>query len=343
VVGSLNLDHTVRVSDLPAAGETVLGDGYATAAGGKGLNQAVAAARQGAHVVMVGAVGDDAAGGLLAGVLADEHIGTGGVRRAEGPSGTALITVSATGENTIVVAPGANGSLTPADIPVGLIEGAAIVLCQLEVPIPVVRAALEAGRAAGAMTVLNPAPAPGPLDEGLLSLVDLIVANESEAAALLGHARRDTLAAARALTRDGAGTVVVTLGARGALILRDGTPLHVPPFVVEAVDATAAGDAFLGAMVAALAEGETVEGAARRGSAAGALAATRPGAVPSLPGRADVERLLGGPGPDGATRASPAGGRPRSRSAGGPPGGPRRPPRRAGPGSGRGGPPRPEG
>jgi hypothetical protein len=164
VVGSLNLDHTVRVARLPEAGATVSGHEYATAAGGKGLNQAVAAARQGAAVVMIGAVGDDAAGGLLAGVLADERIGTGGLRRVPGPSGTALITVSEDGDNTIVVAPGANGALTPGDVTAASMAGAAVVLCQLEVPMEVVLAALHAGRAAGALTVLNPAPATGPLD-----------------------------------------------------------------------------------------------------------------------------------------------------------------------------------
>jgi ribokinase len=341
VVGSLNLDHTVRVARLPEAGATVSGHEYATAAGGKGLNQAVAAARQGAAVVMIGAVGDDAAGGLLAGVLADERIGTGGLRRVPGPSGTALITVSEDGDNTIVVAPGANGALTPGDVTAASMAGAAVVLCQLEVPMEVVLAALHAGRAAGALTVLNPAPATGPLDPALLALVDLIVPNETEAAMLSGG-RGDALSAARALTSGGAGTAVVTLGADGALLLRDGMPMHVPALPVDTVDPTAAGDAFLGAMVAALAEGETVHWAARRGAVAGALAATRAGAVPSLPHRVDVDRIVARADPEAAGPVSPAGSRPRSRSVGGQPGGPRRPQRRGGPGSGRGGPPRPE-
>jgi ribokinase len=347
VVGSLNLDHTVRVARLPRAGATVAGYGYTTAAGGKGLNQAVAAARQGADVVMIGAIGDDPAGGLLAGVLDDEMIGTGGLRRITGPSGTALVTVSEDGGNTIVVAPGANAALTPEDLRPELMVGASIVLCQLEIPLSVVRAALTAGRAAGALTVLNPAPSTGPLDPDLLSLVDLIVPNEGEAAAMVGPAGRDPLLAARALLDGGAGTAVVTLGAAGALLVREGSSVKVPAFPVEVVDPTAAGDAFLGALVAAVAAGETVEWAARRGAAAGALAATRLGAVPSLPRRAEVDHLVAGAAPTGGdtTEAlfSPAGSRPRSRSAGEPPAGPRRQRRRGGPGGGRGGPPRPGG
>jgi ribokinase len=346
VVGSLNLDHTVMVTRLPDAGATVAGHGYSTAAGGKGLNQAVAAARQDAAVLMIGAVGLDPAGGLLAGVLDEERIGTAGLRRVPGPSGTALITVSEDGDNTIVVAPGANGELTPEDLRPELVAGASIVLCQLEVPVPVVRAAFLAGRAAGALTVLNPAPASGALDPDLLALVDLVVANEGEAAVLTGLALDDPAASGRALLAGGARTAIVTLGARGALVLRDGSVAEVSAFPVEVVDPTAAGDAFLGAMVAALAAGETVEWAARRGAAAGALAATRRGAVPSLPYRQEVDRLVAGSsvGGDGATRrTSPSSSRPRSRSAGEPPAGQRRPRRREGPGSGRDGPPRPGG
>jgi ribokinase len=267
VVGSLNLDHTVMVTRLPDAGATVAGHGYSTAAGGKGLNQAVAAARQDAAVLMIGAVGLDPAGGLLAGVLDEERIGTAGLRRVPGPSGTALITVSEDGDNTIVVAPGANGELTPEDLRPELVAGASIVLCQLEVPVPVVRAAFLAGRAAGALTVLNPAPASGALDPDLLALVDLVVANEGEAAVLTGLALDDPAASGRALLAGGARTAIVTLGARGALVLRDGSVAEVSAFPVEVVDPTAAGDAFLGAMVAALAAGETVEWAARRGAA----------------------------------------------------------------------------
>jgi ribokinase len=345
VVGSLNLDHTVRVARLPEPGSTVTGHDYTTAAGGKGLNQAVAAARQDAEVLMIGAVGRDPAGGLLAGVLDEERIGTAGLRRVTGPSGTALITVSEDGGNTIVVAPGANGELSPEDLQPELFAGASIVLCQLEVPIPVVRAAFVAGRASGALTVLNPAPASGVLAPELLALVDLVVANEGEAAVLSGRPVGDPVASARSLLAGGARTAIVTLGARGALIFRDGSAAEVPAFPVEVVDPTAAGDAFLGAMVAALASGETVELAARRGAAAGALAATRNGAVPSLPYRREVDRLVAATsvGGDGTTRTSPAGSRPRSRSAGEPPAGQRRPRRREGPGSGRDGPPRPGG
>ncbi len=299
VVGSLNLDHIVEVDRLPRSGATVSGDNYATAAGGKGLNQAVAAARQGAEVRMIGAIGEDAAGGLLADVLAREGIDTAGIVRRQGPSGTALITVAGDGSNTIVVAAGANGRLGVADIDPGLLEGAAVVLCQLEVPIETVGAALAAGRAAGALTVLNPAPVSAPLPAELMGLVDLIVPNETEADMLVPAAggRRGSAARARAagaaLIAAGAGTAVITLGRRGAVVVAAGGTGRVEPFAVRAVDSTAAGDAFIGALVAARAGGEPMDGAARRAAAAGALATTRRGAVPSLPSRPEVDRLLG--------------------------------------------------
>ncbi len=341
VVGSLNLDHTVSVESLPTEGATVAGRGYTTAAGGKGLNQAVAAARQGAEVLMIGAVGDDPAGGLLAGVLVEEGIGTAGLRRVPGPSGMALITVAPGGANTIVVAPGANGTLRPADVEPVLLRGAAVVLCQLEVPRATVTAALEAGRRIGALTVLNPAPADGPLPAELLRLADLVVPNETEAAVLTGAS--SPAAAAEALREGGAATVVVTLGARGSLLVGAGGTLEVPAKRVRAVDSTAAGDAFLGALVAGLSAGEPVEAAAVRASAAGAIAATRPGAVPSLPSRRQVDELVAedeAPRQGRGARAfTPGGPRSRPRSGGAPPAGPHRPRRPGGHGRASGGSP----
>lgn len=349
MVGSLNLDHTVIVERLPPVGATVPGASYVTAAGGKGLNQAVAAARQGAPVTMVGAVGDDQAGGLLAGVLGDERIDVTWLVRRAGPSGTALVTVDAAGDNTIVVVPGANGTLRPADVPRPAFAGASVVVCQLEVAAEVVAAALAEGRAAGALTILNPAPVAGPLSPDLLTLVDLVVVNEVEATVVVpGAGGRGPLdaagAAGRALLAGGAGTAVVTLGARGALLVDPSGMTPVAPFPVRAVDATAAGDAFVGALAAALAEGESAPAAARRAAAAGALAATRLGAVPSLPDRSSVDGLLAA-AEDAARgeRLSRVGSRPRSPSAAAPPAGPRRPPPPGGPAGAPGGPTRPGG
>lgn len=349
VVGSLNLDHTVTVERLPPPGATVAGRSYSTAAGGKGLNQAVAAARQGADVVMVGAVGDDPAGGLLAGVLAEESIDVEWLRRVPGPSGTALVTVDAAGANTIVVVPGANGALDVDDVPAQVVAGAAVVVCQLEVRLAVVRAALEVARRGGAFTILNPAPAPGPLPDGVLELVDLVVPNEVEAAALVplagGRGPLDAAGAAgRALVGAGAGAALVTLGSRGALLVGRGTATPVGPLAVRPVDPTAAGDAFVGALAAALAAGDSMAAATRRAAAAGALATTRLGAVPSLPDRRSVDRALAAvDAGKGSTRFDPAGSRSRPSPAGTQSPGPRRPPPSGGPAGGPAGPTRPRG
>lgn len=355
VVGSLNLDHTVTVERLPGPGETVAGSAYTTAAGGKGLNQAVAAARQGAPVAMVGAVGDDPAGSLLTGVLADERIDLRHLRRVGGPSGTAMVTVARRGDNTIVVAAGANAELSVEDLVPEVFSGAAVVLCQLEVPPAVVGAALAGARRVGALGILNPAPASAPLPAELLSLADLVVPNESEVAVLApgatGTGPLDRAASAgRRLLESGAGAVIVTLGARGALIVGEDRVTPVAPFRVGAVDPTAAGDAFIGALGAALAAGEPMIAAAQRAAAAGALAASRPGAVPSLPERAAVDRLVSeatagqdlDARPSGRVGAPGAGGgRLRPAAPTTPSSGPRRRPPYSAPGGGRGRPGRP--
>jgi ribokinase len=290
VVGSINLDTTLEVHRLPAAGETVLARISRTGVGGKGANQAVAAARQGAETVFVGLVGADAAGGALRDALIEEGVDVDACRVAtDAPSGQALITVDAGGANTIVVAAGANGLLTQDDIE--LAPPAAVVLTQLEIPLAAVRAALERGRGTGATTVLNPAPAPGPLDGGLLQLCDVIVPNEHEALALTGAATASAAAAELGVRSHGA-TVIVTLGDRGAIVWRDGRVTRVPAFPVQAVDTVAAGDAFCGVLAASLAAGAPIEEAVRRGSAAGALTATVRGALRSLPARQRVDELL---------------------------------------------------
>lgn len=317
VVGSANLDRVLLVPTLPSPGETIRAAGTLELPGGKGLNQALTVARQGAAVDMVAALGDDAAGTLLASTLAAAGVGTGQVLRVPGPSGSAVVTVAGSGENTVVVLPGANGSLD-ADAIAGaaaLFRGADVVLAQLEVPLDAVGLALRLGREAGARTILNPAPAPVPgatpgaatsLLPELLGLADVVVPNETEATALTGLAEPG--AAARALLGAGAGRVVVTLGGAGALVAemsgegpaggssgrRAGgiREWRVAAYPVDAVDTTAAGDAFCGALAAGLAGGLAFSDALRRATAAGALASTIRGALPSLPTATTVDAFL---------------------------------------------------
>jgi ribokinase len=294
VVGSVNLDTTLDVERLPAPGETILARRLRTALGGKGANQAVAAARQGVRTDFVAAVGDDATSGVVLDALAGEGLDLRYVRPLAGArAGQALIVVDAAGANTIVVAGGANSELTPADVSAAgrAIEEAAVVLTQLEIPLVATQRALELGRAGGALTILNPAPARA-LDPALLAACDILVPNESEATALSGE--HDPAAAAEALGRRlPAVTVIVTCGAAGALVRRPGgTPAVVPAPRVVAVDTVAAGDAFCGTLAASLAQGRPLEEAVRRAVAAGSHAVTVRGAVPSLPTTADVDRLL---------------------------------------------------
>ena len=288
VVGSINLDTTLDVEHLPRAGETVMATGARTAVGGKGANQAAASARQGVRTAFVGAVGDDDAGRALLDALARAGVDADACRVVAGTaSGQALITVDAAGTNTIIVAAGANDAVRPSDVTPA--RHATVVLVQLEIPDDTVRAALAEGRAGGAITILNPAPA-RPLDAGLLALCDFVVPNEHEAATLTGE--RSPARAATVLASSTGGSVVVTCGERGAVMWRDGAVTEVPAIAVQAIDTVAAGDAFCGVLAAALAERRPVDEAVRRAAAAGAHAATVRGALPSLPTRADVERLL---------------------------------------------------
>lgn len=277
VVGSANLDLVARATRLPGPGETVLGFNYAEHAGGKGLNQAVAAARSGASCAFVGALGHDPAGDRLAQVMSDDGIDASGVMLVDAPTGRAMILVDDAGENSIVVIPGANALVTA-----GALPPAAVVLAQLEVPVPVVAAALQQARASGATTVLNPAPA-APLPPELLASVDVVVPNEHE---------REILGGAEALLTAGCGAVVTTLGGDGVeLVTVDGTT-HLPPFPVDVVDTTGAGDAFCGSLSARLALGDDLATAATWASAAGALATTIAGAVPAQPAAAAIAALL---------------------------------------------------
>lgn len=292
VVGSLNLDLVVRVPSQPRPGETVLGGDVARYPGGKGANQAVAAARLGQRVEMVGRVGDDDAGLTLRRALAADGIDVEAVRVTPGaPTGVALITVDEAGENAIVVSPGANARLSGEDVldSAGALGASAAVLLQLEVPLEVVDVAAQA---AGGTVILNPAPA-APLPADLLRHVDVLVPNRSELAALVGRtvANRDEAArAAEAL--DGPGSVVVTLGAEGAVVVSGGRVVPVPAVAVEVVDTTAAGDAFCGALADALVRGADLVEAARWAVRAAAGSVGRAGAQTSMPTRDEV---LAGP------------------------------------------------
>jgi ribokinase len=277
VVGSANLDIVATSPRFPQPGETVLGTAYAEHAGGKGLNQTVAAARAGARTVFVSAVGRDDAGRRLLGELTTAAVETTFVATSDRPTGRAVITVDERGENSIVVVPGANG-----DVAVRSLPPCRVVLVQLEVPIDAVHAALRHGRQAGATTILNPAPAAA-VDGDLLGLVDVLMPNQHELARL--GTTHDLLAR-------GVRAVVTTLGGAGIRVTTADGQWHQRPFTVSPVDTTAAGDACCGALAARLAAGDPLDRAVPFAAAAGALATTRHGAVPSIPERAAIEALL---------------------------------------------------
>jgi ribokinase len=303
VLGSLNVDLVVTVPRLPQPGETVLGDGLASYPGGKGANQAVAAARLGGQVAMVGRVGTDRFAAGLIENLDVNHVDSSGVERdPAAPTGAALIYVEAGGQNMIAVAPGANATVSPMDAQraVSRLGAGDVLAMQLEIPVAAVKAAVTAARKAGAHVLLNAAPAHR-LEPGLLRQLDALVLNEREANALIAYEREATLLAdhddpsttAAALRTLGPRLVIVTLGPTGSLFC-DETGVHrVEPFPVKSIDATGAGDAFMGALAVGIARGLPTEAAIRFGNAAGAAATSSVGAQAALPRLEDLHRLFG--------------------------------------------------
>jgi len=297
VVGSSNTDLVVRADRIPRPGETVIGGAFHIAPGGKGANQAVAAARAGGAVTFVARLGtDDFGERAIAGFQAD-GIDVSHIRRdPKAASGVALIIVNRAGENSIAVASGANARLSPADVRAASaeIEAAMAVLLQLETPLPTVRTSARLAAANDVLVILNPAPARA-LDAVLLRLVDVLTPNETEAEFLTGIAvrsRKDMAEAACRLRQRGPKAVLLTLGAKGVFVSAEGTETLLPAFDVKAADTTAAGDVFNGALAVALAEGRTLLEAARFASGAAALSVTKFGAQPSAPTRREIELFL---------------------------------------------------
>jgi ribokinase len=289
VVGSINVDLVVRADRLPLPGETVLGGEFGQFPGGKGANQAVAAARAGATVTMIGVVGNDAYGADAIQALRDEGVDVSRVRVADGPTGVALIAVGPRGENMILLAAGANARLTEADIQ---LDGSTVLLTNFEIPYPTAVAAVRAARDAGATSIVTPAPGRA-LSAELLSLDPILIPNEHELTVIIGN--DDPAAALDELTRRTAGSVVVTQGAAGALFAqgrqRERFDSRRP--LADALDTTGAGDAFAGAMAAWLAAGAELPQAIDAGNAAGALSVAKLGARGGLARRDEIERLLG--------------------------------------------------
>jgi ribokinase len=301
VVGSLNMDLVALAPHLPLAGETLIGSKYWDAPGGKGGNQAYGAAKLGADVSMLGRVGNDNYGTRMRANLESVGCDTRGLKTVEGSSGVALISLAETGQNSIIVVSGANDRYTPADVQDDrpLLTGAKLVLLQLENPYDTVTVAAQIARQLGARVVLDPAPAPSSLPDTLLQAVDIITPNETEAARLTGSTAttlslEEALSIARQLQAMGPKTVIMKLGAQGCLLLEAGisTPIAAPQ--VHAVDTTAAGDEFNGALAVALSEGASLTQACRFAAQAAALSVTRLGSQASMPSRLEFDRFYKG-------------------------------------------------
>ncbi len=288
------MDLVTRAPRLPRGGETLIGHSFATVSGGKGANQAVAAARLGAQVAMIGCVGNDDYGVRLRDALLAERIDCQAISVVEDSSGVALIVVDDNSQNAIVIVAGANGAMTPAVIDRfdAVLQAADVVICQLEIPDATVGHALKRARELGKTVILNPAPASRPLPADWFAAIDYLIPNESEAAALSAIAVDSLQSAETAATQliaMGAGKVIVTLGAQGSLFANGKGFEHFPAPTVKAVDTTAAGDTFVGGFAAALADGKSEAEAIRYGQIAAALSVTRAGAQPSIPTMSEVQ------------------------------------------------------
>lgn len=297
VVGSANMDVYAYVSHLPEHGETVIGDRYWMGMGGKGANQAVGACRLGANTTLVGRVGQDVFGRQMLETLSQHGVHCDLIKvDSDAGSGVALVMVDERAENIISVIPGANMCVSPADVEAAYerIKNADVVMMQLEIPLDAIEKTLDIARHHDTLCILNPAPACS-LPDSLLNKVDLLTPNQTEAKFLTGISA-DTVegaeAAARALLAKGVKTVIITLGASGALIVQPDDTLHIDSFKVDAFDTSGAGDAFMGGLGVALSEGKTLKEAVRFANAVGALAATKPGAMPSMPSRTEVDALI---------------------------------------------------
>lgn len=296
IIGSANTDLIVQADRIPKPGETVLGGEFRMVSGGKGANQAVTVARLGGDACFVARVGNDLFGDELMARYAAERMDTSHIiRDPSAATGIALVSVDAQAENCIVVAPGANGCLSKADIDrvLPVLAGAGYLLIQFEIPLDVVEYAIKTAAAAGVKVILNPAPA-ALLDESCFKYIYAITPNETECALLTGIEIRsdaDVSAAADILLRKGVGNVMITCGSRGAMIHSKGFTDRIPACKVDAVDTTAAGDVFNGALTVALAEGKTLSEAARFATCAAAVSVTRLGAQSSIPTRSEVDEL----------------------------------------------------
>ena len=300
ILGVFVADAAFRADRLPRMGETLIGQGFALGPGGKGSNQAVAAARAGAEVHMITRLGRDTFADMARGVWQGAGVHPVVIEDTERATGAAFIFLdAATGENAIIVCPGAAGAISVADVEsqAALIGGARVFVTQLEQPVAAAQRALAIARAGGARTILNPAPA-APLPAGMLALCDIVTPNESEAAALTGievTGPDSARSAAAALRGQGAGIAIVTLGAQGALYDDGARAVHLPALAAgPVVDTTGAGDAFTGGLAAALAGGADPRAAARFGIATASLAVTRPGTAGAMPAAADIAALLAG-------------------------------------------------
>ena len=296
VFGSLNLDLVTYADKLPAIGETIVGEKLLKFPGGKGLNQAIAARRAGSEVLMVGSIGNDADGDYLFNILKSENIDPKFITKTSEQTGIAVIEVSKSAENRIIIIAGANSKTRFSNEVLTSSPSVTVSLAQLETPIAEVAKFIHESKAAGKITILNPAPIQK-LDQQLLQDTDYLIANETEASFLIGSAvehlsQDEAVTIARQLQKNGSKKVIITLGEQGSVYLDQEKELFTPAYKVKAVDTTAAGDAFCGAFATAISENKPVEYALRFASGAGGLAATKAGAVPSLPSQQEILSMI---------------------------------------------------